>query len=107
MNGKRKMHKRTNKPKRGEMWNLRLYIAGQTPHSVAALSNLKAFCAQYLQGKFRIEVVDLLKNPQLASGDQILAIPTLVRRLPTPVKKIIGNLSKTERVLVGLDLRLS
>lgn len=88
-----------------EMWNLRLYIAGKTEKSLRALSNLEAICEQHLQGKYHIEVVDLLKNPQLASGDQILAIPTLVRRLPPPLRKIIGDLSKTERVLVGLDLR--
>ena len=88
-----------------EMWNLRLYIAGKTEKSLRALSNLEAICEQHLQGKYHIEVVDLRKNPQLASGDQILAIPTLVRRLPPPLRKIIGDLSKTERVLVGLDLR--
>lgn len=86
-------------------WNLRLYIAGQTAKSMTALANLQEFCEQHLQDKYRIEVIDLLKHPQLASGDQILAIPTLVRRLPPPVKKIVGDLSKTERVLVGLDLR--
>ena len=89
----------------GEVWNLRLYIAGQTSRSLAALSNLEAICNQHLARKYRLEVIDLLKNPQLASGDQILAIPTLVRRLPAPMKKIVGDLSKTERVLVGLDLR--
>jgi len=84
---------------------LRLYIAGQTPNSVTAISNLKKICEEKLKGKYRIEVVDLLEKPQLAKGDQIIAIPTLVRRLPPPVKKIIGNLSKTERVIVGLDLQ--
>jgi len=88
-----------------DTWNLRLYVAGRTTRSVAALSNLEAICEQHLAGKYHIEVVDLLENPQLASGDQILAVPTLVRKLPPPVKKIIGDLSKTERVLVGLDLR--
>jgi len=88
-----------------EIWNLRLYIAGETPRSQTALANLKVICEQHLKGKYRIEVVDLLQHPQLASGDQILAIPTLVRRLPPPLKKIIGDLSQTERVLVGLDLR--
>jgi circadian clock protein KaiB len=88
-----------------EVWNLRLYVAGQTAKSLSALSNLQAICEEHLKDKYRIEVVDLLKNPQLAGGDQILAIPTLVRRLPTPLKKIIGDLSQTERVLVGLDLR--
>ena len=84
---------------------MRLYIAGQTPNSIAALVNLKKICKDELQGKYRIEVIDLLKKPQLAKGDQIVAIPTLVRRLPPPVKKIIGNLSKTENVVVGLDLQ--
>jgi circadian clock protein KaiB len=83
---------------------LRLYIAGQTPKSVAALTNLKRICAEYLAGRYKLQVVDLLENPQLARGDQILAIPTLVRKLPLPVRKIIGDLSNTERVLVGLDL---
>jgi circadian clock protein KaiB len=85
---------------------LRLYIAGQTPKSLSALSNLKSICATHLNGrKYRIEIIDLVKSPQLAQGDQILAIPTLVRNLPTPIRKIIGDLSNTERVLVGLDLR--
>jgi circadian clock protein KaiB len=87
-------------------WDLRLYVAGQTPKCIAAFSNLKRICEEHLAGKCRIEVVDLLENPQLAEGDQILAIPTLVRRLPTPLRKVIGDLSNTERVLVGLDLRL-
>lgn len=87
-------------------WDLRLYVAGQTPKSIAAFSNLKRICSEHLEGKCRIEVIDLLENPQLAEGDQILAIPTLVRRLPTPLRKVIGDLSNTERVLVGLDLRL-
>ncbi len=86
-------------------YNLRLYIAGQTARSAAALANLKAVCEQHLAGRYRIEVIDLLKQPQLAAGDQILAIPTLVRRLPPPIKRLIGNLADTERVLVGLDLR--
>lgn len=88
-----------------DTFSLRLYVAGQTPKSLAALANLRKICDQHLSGRYRIEVVDLLVNPQLASGDQILAIPTLVRRLPEPIKKIIGDLSNTERVLVGLDLR--
>ncbi len=88
-----------------DMWELRLYVAGQTPKSMTAFANLKKLCEEHLAGKYRIEVVDLLQNPQLARGDQILAIPTLVRRLPPPLKKIIGDLSNTERVLVGLDLR--
>jgi circadian clock protein KaiB len=86
-------------------WNLRLYVAGQTPKSIAAFSNLKRICEEHLQGKYKIEVIDLLESPQLAKGDQILALPTLVRKLPEPVRKIIGDLSNTERVLVGLDLR--
>jgi circadian clock protein KaiB len=84
---------------------LRLYVAGQTPKSVAAFTNLKRICENHLQGRYEIEIIDLLENPQLAHGDQILAIPTLVRRLPEPIKKIIGDLSNTERVLVGLDLQ--
>ena len=88
-----------------EMWNLRLYVAGQTPKSIKAFANLKKICEAHLAGKYRIEVIDLLKNPQLAKGDQIIAIPTLVRKLPEPLKKIIGDLANTERVLVGLDIR--
>ena len=84
---------------------LRLYVAGQTPKSVLAFTNLKQICEDYLQGCYEIEIIDLLENPQLAGGDQILAVPTLVRRLPEPIKKIIGDLSNTERVLVGLDLQ--
>ena len=86
-------------------YKLRLYVAGQTPKSLAAFANLKKICEEHLPGQYHIEVIDLLKKPQLASGDQILAIPTLVRKLPQPIKKIIGDLSNTERVLVGLDLR--
>jgi circadian clock protein KaiB len=89
----------------GEVWQLRLYVAGHSSKSATALANLKRICEQNLAGKYQIEVVDLLQNPQLAKGDQIFAIPTLVRRLPPPLKKIIGDLSNTERVLVGLDLR--
>ena len=88
-----------------EFWILRLYVAGQTPKSLAAFANLKRICEEHLAGQYEIEVIDLLENPQLAAGDQILAIPTLVRRLPPPVRKIIGDLSNTERVLVGLDVR--
>lgn len=88
-----------------DIWELRLYVAGQTPKSITAFSNLKKLCEEHLEGKYRIEVIDLIKNPQLARGDQIIAIPTLVRRLPQPLKKIIGDLSNTERILVGLDLR--
>jgi circadian clock protein KaiB len=86
-------------------YELRLYVAGTTPKSITAFANLKRICEEHLANRYRIEVVDLLENPQLASGDQILAIPTLVRKLPQPIKKIIGDLSNVERVLVGLDLR--
>jgi len=86
-------------------WELRLYVAGQTKKSLVALQNLRRICDEHLPGKYEIEVIDLLKNPQLAAGDQILAIPTLVRKLPAPMKKIIGDLSNAERALVGLDLR--
>lgn len=86
-------------------WKLRLYVAGQTPRSMAALVNLKRACEEHLAGQYQIEVIDLLKNPQLAKGDQIFAIPTLVRKLPEPMKRIIGDLSNTEKLLVGLDLR--
>jgi circadian clock protein KaiB len=85
-------------------FNLRLYVAGQTPKSLTAIANLKAICEDHLAGRYTIEVIDLLVNPQLAAGDQILAVPTLVRRLPPPIKRVIGNLSDTERVLVGLDI---
>jgi circadian clock protein KaiB len=88
-----------------EFWTLRLYVAGQTPKSIVAFDNLKRLCEERLKGHYSIEVIDLLKNPRLAKDDQILAIPTLVRRLPPPVRRIIGDLSDTERVLVGLDLR--
>ena len=88
-----------------ETFNLRLYVAGQTPKCLTAFANLKKICEEHLPGMYEIEIVDLIERPQLASGDQILAIPTLVRRLPEPVQKIIGDLSNTERVLVGLDLR--
>ncbi len=90
---------------RPELWELRLYVAGQTAKSLTAFANLKRICEEHLAGKYRIEVIDLLKDPKLARGDQILAIPTLVRKLPQPVRKIIGDLSNTDRVLVGLDLR--
>lgn len=88
-----------------ERFVLRLYIAGQTPKCMRAFTNLKRICEEHLADRYRIEIIDLLQNPQLARGDQILAVPTLVRQLPEPVKKIIGDLSNTERVLVGLDLR--
>jgi circadian clock protein KaiB len=89
----------------GEKWNLRLYTAGQSPKSLAALDNLKRMCEQHLAGRYTIEVVDLLKNPRLAKDDQIVAIPTLVRKLPEPLRRIVGDLSDTERALVGMQLR--
>jgi len=89
----------------GEKWELRLYTAGQTPKSVAALANLKRVCEEHLAGHYTIEVVDLMKNPRLAKEDEIIAIPTLVRKIPSPLRKIIGDLSNTERALVGLQLR--
>jgi len=88
-----------------EIFDLRLYVAGQTPKAVRAFANLRKICEEHLAGRYRIEVIDLLEDPQLGRGDQILALPTLVRRMPEPIKKIIGDLSNTERVLVGLDLR--
>jgi circadian clock protein KaiB len=90
---------------KNDTWVLRLYVAGQTPKSMTAFANLKKICAEHLADQYRIELIDLLENPQLARGDQIVAIPTLVRNLPIPMRKIIGDLSNTERVLVGLDLR--
>src|SRR5271154_3819948 len=93
------------KRRRASLWQLRLYVMDQTPKSLAAFANLKQICETHLKGRYRITVIDLLKQPQLAKGDQILAIPTVVRRLPNPVRIIIGNLSDTMRVLVGLDLR--
>ncbi len=85
-------------------YTLRLYVAGQTPKSIQAFENLKKICETHLSGRYAIEVIDLLKNPKLAKGDQIIAVPTLVRRLPPPIRKIIGDLSNTERVLIGLDI---
>ena len=87
-----------------EKYNFRLYVAGQTPKSLAAIANLKKICEAHLAGRYAVEVIDLIENPQRAAGDQILAVPTLVRQLPEPLKRIIGDLSKTERVLVGLDI---
>lgn len=103
----KKTTKAKGKPAQNELpvMKLRLYVAGQTPKSLAALSNLRGICAKHLDGKYELEVIDLIKNPQLAQGDQILAIPTLVRNLPEPIRKIIGDLSNVARVLVGLDLR--
>jgi circadian clock protein KaiB len=93
------------RPFKRPLWELRLYVAGMTPTSIRAFENLKKLCEEHMHGAYKIQVVDLLERPMLARGDQIVAVPTLVRRLPTPVKKIIGDLSNTERVLVGLDLR--
>ena len=88
-----------------EVWELRLYVAGQSPRSLLAFSNLKRMCEEYVPGRYRIEVIDLVEHPQLAAGDQIVAIPTLVRRLPEPLRRIVGDLRNTERTLVGLQLR--
>jgi circadian clock protein KaiB len=88
-----------------EVWELRLYTAGQTPRSVTAFANLKRICEEHLQGRYNLEVIDLVKHPQLAAGDQIIAIPTLVRKLPQPLRKIVGDLRDTEKALVGLQLR--
>lgn len=97
----RTRHGQTRRPQ----WLLRLYVAGQTPRSLAAFANLKRICEQHLANRYSIEVIDLVRQPQLAQGDQIVAIPTLVRRLPQPVKRVIGDLSNVERVLVGMDLK--
>ena len=101
---KSKGAKARTKGRADEVWILKLYVAGQTHKSLAAFANLKKICQEHLDGKYRIEVVDLLENPRLARNDQIVAIPTLVRQLPPPIRKIIGDLSNTERVLVGLNL---
>lgn len=95
----------TQSEEQDDVWELRLYVAGQTRKSVAALMNLRRFCDEHLAGKYVLEVIDLLEDPQRAQTDQILAIPTLVRKLPEPIRKIIGDLSNTERVLVGFDMR--
>ena len=92
-------------PREPVVWNLRLYVAGQTPKSIRAFANLKVLCEEHLKGRYQIEVIDLLENPQMARGDQIVAIPTLVRRIPLPLRTIIGDLSNSVRLLVGLDLR--
>lgn len=88
-----------------DVWNLRLYVAGQTPKSITAFTNLKQLCEKHLPGRYRIEIVDLVQQPQLAQNDQIVALPTLVRKLPEPIKRVIGDLSNLERVMVGLDLQ--
>ena len=97
--------KRVTRRKPGALMELKLYVAGETPRSAAALANLKQVCDEHVPGKYEIEVIDLLKKPQLAAGDQILAVPTLVRRLPQPIRKIIGDLSNKEKLLVGLDIQ--
>ena len=102
---KRRSSARRGKTAEADFYELRLYIAGPTSRSLAAMANLKKICEEHLQGRYRIEVIDLLKHPKLARGDQILALPTLVRRLPEPIRKLVGDLSDTERALVGLDLR--
>ena len=104
---KTKTRARSRKPKtqEPEVWKLRLYVAGQTPKSIRALANLKVLCEKHLKGRYRIEVIDLLENPQMARGNQIVAVPTLERDLPQPVRKIIGDLSNTERTLIGLALQ--
>ena len=102
--GRNKAYQASDSAAEAERWNLRLYVAGETPKCVQAFEHLKRICEEHLQGRYTIEVIDLLKNPTLASGDQIIAIPTLVRQLPPPVKKIIGDLTNTERVIVGLNL---
>lgn len=101
----RKALSATRKKSAGKEWELRLYVAGQTPASLAAVTNLRRICEEHLQGRYRIELIDLLVNPQLSREDQIVAIPTLVRKLPVPIRKIIGDLSDTTRTLVGLQLR--
>lgn len=92
-------------PRKPVVWNLRLYVAGQTPKSIRAFANLKLLCEEHLKGRYQIEVIDLMENPQLARGDQIVAIPTLVRRLPRPLRTIVGDMSNSVRLLVGLDLQ--
>ena len=107
MSGKPKRRSSTprQRPAAADFYELRLYIAGPSARSLSALANLKTICEEYLQGRYRIEVIDLLEHPQLARGDQILAVPTLVRKLPEPIRKLVGDLSNTESALVGLDLR--
>lgn len=102
---KQPISNRPNKRKKSPKWELRLYVAGKTPRSLTAFANLRRICEEHMKSSYSIEIIDLLENPHLAKGDQILAIPTLVRKLPEPMKKIIGDLSNTERVLVGLDIK--
>ena len=102
---KRSSKARKSSKSRADFFDLRLYVAGQTNRSIVALANLQRICDEHLEGRYRIEVIDLLEHPQLARGDQILALPTLVRKLPEPIRKLVGDLSDTERALVGLDLR--
>ena len=104
-NGTAKAKAKIKTSKQEPAYDLRLYVAGQTPRSLHAFANLKRICEEHLAGRYRIQIIDLLENPQLAKGDQILAIPTLVRNIPKPARKIIGDLSNTDRVLVGLDIR--
>ena len=99
------MAKKTKTSADGVKWELRLYVAGNTQKSMMALNNLKRYCEEHLKGEYKIEVIDLLVHPQLAEGDQIFAVPTLVRKVPVPIRKIIGDLSNEERVLVGLNIR--
>jgi len=104
----KRANKKATKPRRSSKhakWDLRLYIAGRTPRAEKALENLERICREHLAGEYRVVVIDLLKTPQLARGDQIVAVPTLVRNIPTPMRRIIGDLSNTERVLIGLDIR--
>lgn len=102
---RRKSGKRSTRPANGSFYDLRLYIAGQTARSITALANLQLICDEHLEGRYRIKVIDLLERPQLGRGDQILALPTLVRKLPEPIRKLVGDLSDIENALVGLDLR--
>jgi circadian clock protein KaiB len=102
---KRRPGPRLKSPAGPAQWTLRLYVAGQTPRSLAAFANLKKLCEEHLPGRYCIEVIDLLKQPQLAEGDHIVAIPTLVRKLPEPIKRMVGDLSNSERVMVGMDLQ--
>jgi circadian clock protein KaiB len=105
LKSRRRPGKRRKTSATGVFFDLRLYVAGQSARSIAALANLQRICEEHLEGRYRVEVVDLLERPQLARGDQILALPTLVRKLPEPIRKLVGDLSDTDRTLVGLDLR--